>query len=819
MSALEPSERPWLATYRLQLHAGFTFDDVAAIAPYLGKLGISHVYFSPVLQAAPGSTHGYDVADPTRLSDDLGGTAAYERACEALADEGIGQLWDIVPNHMAASETNPWWWDVLRHGRSSDYAASFDLRWQPGTAGTPDYIRLPVLGADLETVLSSGELRLAVEDGDTIVRYYGARFPLSPETTPKAGIEAFSLNSGLLLELLERQHYRLVYWRDAAQQMDYRRFFDINGLVGARVEDRQVFQDTHRIVLDQVAKRRVQGLRIDHIDGLRDPYEYLLRLRNTAPDARILVEKILDGDEQLSPRWPIDGTTGYDFLATVNNLFVDPRSEAQFSALYTELTGESTDYAALLEDRKRFALTRLLHADIAWLATLFGRACPNVAAERGEVEAALREVVVAMPVYRSYVQPERGEIEDGDRAILTSAINTALSRLPGVAPAVFRALRSLLLMERTDEVACDFVLSFQQVSGPAMAKGAEDTAFYSANRLVSLNEVGGNPGRFGANPSSFHKLASAYADRWPGTMLPTATHDTKRGEDTRLRIAALSEVPHEWSILVRGWLQAHEAYRPREGPDDNTRYLLYQTLAGASPVDEERATAYMLKAVREAKTYTSWTETNEAYEDALRDYIAAVLANETFQQQCAAFAERLDAIAHLSSLSQTMLKLTAPGIPDIYQGTELWDWSLVDPDNRRPVDYEKRFELLREVEDLKLHEALDRMDEGVPKLWLIRKMLELREDSPELFRGAYTPALASGPNADCVIAFVRGGRALTVVPRLTQRFTDNDETTVAVPAGKWRNAFTRARVNGGEVPIKTLLADFPVAILVKEAVS
>jgi (1->4)-alpha-D-glucan 1-alpha-D-glucosylmutase len=352
-----------------------------------------------------------------------------------------------------------------------------------------------------------------------------------------------------------------------------------------------------------------------------------------------------------------------------------------------------------------------------------------------------------------------------------------------------------------------------------MAKGAEDSAFYNLNRLISLNEVGGNPGRFGGTVASFHRLASGYAERWPGTMLSTATHDTKRGEDARLRIAALSEVPHEWSILVRGWMQAHEAYRTRGAPDDNARYLLYQTLAGAWPVDEPRMAEYMLKAVREAKTYTSWLQPNPAYEDALRAYVASLFQNAGFLQQCEAFTQRLDAIAHLSSLSQTLLKLTAPGIPDFYQGTELWDWSLVDPDNRRAVDYERRRELLEEAKELSLPEVLARMDEGLPKLWLIWKTLELREDSPELFRGSYAPALASGPNAECVIAFVRSNRLLTVVPRLTQRLTDEDETTVAVPAGNWRSAFTRARVHGGEVPLKTLLGDFPVALLVKEAAS
>ena len=359
-----------------------------------------------------------------------------------------------------------------------------------------------------------------------------------------------------MLDLLERQHYRLVFWREAADIVDYRRFFDINGLVGMRVEEPEVFEATHRIVMEQVAKRRVQGLRIDHIDGLRDPFEYLLRLRKAGPDARILVEKILDGDEQLSPRWPIDGTTGYDFLGIVNSLFVDPRAEAQLSVLCTDLTGESSDYTALLEEKKRYVLESLLHADLSWLATLFERACPDDSMERGYVEAALREIIVALPVYRTYTQPERGEMDDGDRAILTTAIGKVLAQMPGVAPALFRALRSLLLQERHDEAACEFVLAFQQVSGPAMAKGAEDTAFYNANRLVSLNEVGGNPGRFGATVASFHKLATAYAERWPGhnALDRHARHEARRGHSPahRRHLRGASRVVHPGAGLDAG---------------------------------------------------------------------------------------------------------------------------------------------------------------------------------------------------------------------------------------------------------------------------
>jgi (1->4)-alpha-D-glucan 1-alpha-D-glucosylmutase len=814
---LEPAERPWTATYRLQLNKEFTFDDVAAIAPYLAELGISHVYFSPVLQATPGSTHGYDVADPTRLSNDLGGADAYERACEALAGHGIGQLWDIVPNHMAANDANPWWWDVLRNGKTSSYAAFFDLRWQPGVAGNPDYIRLPVLGADIETVLAHGELRLAMGNDGPVLRYHDARFPISSETAPKRGVRPYNANSALLLELMQRQHYRLVHWREAANEMDYRRFFDVNDLAGTRVEDPEAFEAMHSLVLQHVSSKRVQGLRIDHVDGLSDPLAYLQRLRNAAPDARILVEKVLEGDEELPQGWPVDGTTGYDFLATAGSLFVEPRAEAQLSALYTELTGVTSDYAVALEDRKRYVLRRLLHADVGHLATLFARACPEVEAESVDVEDALREIIVVMPVYRTYSQPERGEIDEDDRATLTAAITEASARLPGLPPALVRALRSMLLLERRDEAAAEFVLAFQQVSGPAMAKGAEDTAFYSANRLICLNEVGANPGEFGTPAAGFHRLASGYAEHWPGTMLSTATHDTKRGEDTRLRIAAISEASQEWSTLIRGWMQDHEPYKTDGFPDDNTRYFLYQSLGGVWPVDVDRIGAYMLKAAREAKTYTSWMDPDHAYEHALRTYVLKLMKDDSFRGWCGAFARSLDSIAHHSSLAQTLLKLTAPGIPDFYQGTELWDHSLVDPDNRRPVDYETRARLLREVRELSFEEVLGRWEEGAPKLWMIWKVLQLRNDSPGLFCGEYTPVFATGPNADCVIAFLRSGRLLTVVRRLTQRTGPGDDTAVAVPQGRWRNVFTDQPVHGGDVPLKALLSGFPVALLVKEA--
>jgi (1->4)-alpha-D-glucan 1-alpha-D-glucosylmutase len=806
---------PWTATYRVQLNAGFRFDDLAAVAPYLAELGISHVYLSPLLQAAPGSTHGYDGADPTRLSSELGGAEAYERACEALELHGLGQLVDIVPNHLAATYENPWWRDVLRHGIESAYARYFDLRWR----GSPPRIRLPVLGGKLDDAVRAGEVKLESRaGGEVVARYYDAIFPLAPETAPGASqLDAVSREPEALLALLQRQHYELVDWRTAAREIDYRRFFNINGLVGLRVEDEAVFRDSHRLILQLVHDGRVAGLRVDHIDGLRDPAAYLEHLQRATGDAPIYVEKILEDGEQLPEGWPVRGTTGYDFLNAVNGLFVDDGGEAELDRLYREFTSETVSYDEVLEDKKRFVLDRLIGGDLSHLAGLFVAACEDAAGcPKDDIADVLRETIVALPVYRTYIQPERDEISETDRRQIEKAVTGAAKRLGGVDAWLFEALRDVLLLRRRGLAESEFVLAFQQLTGPAMAKGAEDTAFYCYNRLASLNEVGGDPGRFGVPPATFHALCARNAERWPRTLLTTSTHDTKRGEDVRLRIDAISELTQEWLALVARWGQAHERYRRGGLPDRNATYLLYQTLAGAWPLDEARAWEYTLKAAHEAKTYTSWIEPDEAYESALRSFVSALLNDVTFRDECAAFAARLDVIARTTSLSQTLLKLTAPGVPDFYQGTELWQLSLVDPDNRRLVDYELRRRLLDQAKRMSAAEVLRENDSGLPKLWLIWKTLSLRRQRPELFDGAYEPVYASGARGDCVVALRRGERLIAVVPRLVSRLGDGwDDTSLTLPEGAWRNWLTGAEIGRGDVPAGELLRDFPVALLVR----
>lgn len=824
--------RSWAATYRLQVSSSFTFDDVADIASYLSDLGISHVYLSPILQAQPGSTHGYDTTNPARISSDLGGDAGYERAMAALDEHGIGQVLDIVPNHMATSDRNPWWWDVLRKGVTSPYARCFDLRWQPveqpprSRAGDetrawqpPSYIRLPVLTTDIVTAIQNGDLRLALRgnqySSEPVLRYLETDFPLAAETIPRSDqLRQLNLDQQALLYLAEHQHYRLVHWRTAAHTIDYRRFFDINSLVGVRVEDEEVFLSSHRLLLELVSRGRVQGLRIDHVDGLRDPEGYLARLRRSAPDTRVLTEKILASREELPTRWPIDGTTGYDFLALVNGLFVEPTSEAELTRLYNEVTHVSRDYEVILEDSKRYVAQELFGGDISYVASLFRRVTNRWKQE--DVESLLREIAVALPVYRTYLHPARGERSDTDLERLDDAIRSAGTRLPDRHdPLMLDAMREVLLGRRTGNAETDFVLSFQQLTGPIMAKGAEDTSFYVYNRLISLNEVGGEPGEFGAAPDWFHQAATINAEKWPLTMLTTSTHDTKQGEDTRLRINTLSELTADWEKTVKTWMSRHTPFLRGVQPDANARYRLYQAAVGAWPIGSVRMQDYMLKSAREAKTHTSWLHPDEAYEAALLSYTQRVMEEHNFARECEKLVAQLDRLARVYSLGQTLLKLTAPGVPDLYQGSELWEYALVDPDNRRPIDYEKRRRLLAEIPDLTTREIMERWEEGLPKLWLIWKTLALRNRRPGLFAGGYIPLYADGPLQDCLFAYRRDD-LIVAVPRLIERIEGRTQTSLVLPPGRWRNALTDITLSGGPILLEHLLREFPVALLVRE---
>ncbi len=844
--------------------------------PYLARLGVSHLYCSPYLQARPGSRHGYDVVDHRSLNEDLGGEAAHARFCSALKEQGLGQVLDHVPNHMAINDRrNRWWWDVLENGHSSRYASYFDVFWDPPERKLRGLILLPVLGDHYARALESGQLQLVRRGWRLNVAYLEQEFPLDPQTyalvlpEPLTGLGAelaalpevtpgdqdgarhrHRLATALLRQLeqpdlallvdqrlvqvnadaeavdalLCRQHYRLARWQVAAHELSYRRFFDVSELAAMRVEDPEVFEQTHRLVIDWINAGVLDGLRIDHPDGLRDPKGYFQKLSAQAPSAWVVAEKILGTSEQLPEDWPVAGTTGYDFLNLALGLFIDPHGETGLSDAFQEFTGLSEPYAEVVYNRKRQVLEQLLGSDLNRLLVHFERVRETDRRYRDytshELRACLTELIACLPVYRTYVRPGTAEPPSpADRAVIEAAVGAVRRRRPELAPELLGFLGRLILKEEPlSEDAVELIARFQQTSSPVTAKGVEDTSFYVYNRLIGLNEVGGDPGRFGVSPAAFHAACVHRAERWPAAMLSTSTHDTKRSEDVRARLALLSELPLPWSAAAARWSELNERQRSPDGPDRSAEYLLYQTLVGAWPLGPDRAVEYMIKAAREAKAETSWIQNNHAYEAALERFVRGILADQKFVTDLTGFVQPLIAPGRVNSLAQKLLCLTAPGVPDCYQGCELWDLSLVDPDNRRPVDFTRRARLLAELDAMGDGAAgvwSEGQDSGLPKLLVVTRALRLRERRPEIFTAGYEPVTVAGPQADHVIAFKRGEGAVTVVPRLVCGLAGEwgAATAADLPEGRWRNLFSAAEHGGGPVALAELLGRFPVALL------
>ena len=816
------------STYRVQLHAGFGFDDVAAIAGYLAELGISHVYCSPYLKAGRGSTHGYDVLAHDRVNDELGGPAGHERMCKALEAAGLGQVVDIVPNHMAiSSPENRWWWDVLKNGHSSRFASFFDIDWDPPESKLRRTILMPVLGDHYGRILKRGELTVRMLDDEPVVAYFDNFAPLSPASVEKflADVDHDSIarvNSDVdaLHELLEAQHYRLAYWRTASTELDYRRFFDINTLVALRQEDPQVFDATHELVLGLVRRGDVHGLRVDHVDGLRDPGGYLDKLRRAIGDAYLVVEKILEPGEELPGTWPVEGTTGYDFLDLAGGLFVDAETDAALTKIYSDFTGEEADYEQVVIDKKLLVERELLASDVERLASLFVDVCEATRDYRDytrvDLRDVLRETLAAFPVYRTYVTPA-GETTTSDETYVDAALRVVEERRPDIDGDLLGLLRDVLLMRHAGTAAAELSLRFQQTSGPVMAKGVEDTAFYNYNRLASLNEVGGYPGSIGTSVEDWHDANVRAQAKRPLGMLATSTHDTKRSEDVRARISLLSEIPDEWALAVARWSAINERHRSDDMPDRNIEYLMYQTLVGAWPIDVERVLQYVEKASKEAKAQTSWITANPDYDAALHAFVEGALADRVFVADLEDFVAPLVEPGRDSSLAQLLLKLTAPGVPDVYQGTELWDSSLVDPDNRRPVDYDVRRSLLAEIGSLSASEAWARAETGAPKLLLLQRALKLRNERPEWFGtgSSYAPLHARGAKAAHVVAFVRADSVVTIAPRLVLRLGGEwGDTSIELPPGRWDDVLGDSGPLSGTLRVADVLA-FPVALLAK----
>jgi (1->4)-alpha-D-glucan 1-alpha-D-glucosylmutase len=590
-----------------------------------------------------------------------------------------------------------------------------------------------------------------------------------------------------------------------------------------RMEDPQVFADTHKLVLQWLADGVLDGVRIDHIDGLRDPEDYLRRLRRHAPGAWIVVEKILEPGEPLRPSWPIAGTTGYDFLNRAGGLFIDSAGEEPLTRLYAEFTGDTADFDAIAREKKDLIMREVLGSDLNRLTAMFVDICEKHPRyrdySRHEFHEALKAAVARLPVYRTYVRDANGKIDSIDEKYVRDTLEAARRDRPDLDPELFDFLADILLLRIGGALETELAMRFQQFTGPVMAKAVEDTTFYCFNRFVCLNEVGGDPARFGTSIGEFDHACVADQRQWPLTMLATSTHDTKRSEDTRARLSLLSEIPDEWADAVRRWSRMNEPHWRGRPADRNAEYLLYQTLAGAWPIETDRVAPYMEKAIREAKGHTSWTNPNPEYEAAIIDFTRSALDDREFTADLAAFVEPLIAPGRVNSLSQTLLKLTAPGVPDLYQGSEVWHVALVDPDNRGPVDYELRRRLLRELKDATPETIMRRADEGLPKLWLIRQALAVRRRHPEAFgeNGGFEPMEPRGERAEHAIAFRRGDAAITIAPRLVLKLRgDWRDTTIELPRGRWRNDLTGERIGGGDNGVSSLMARFPVCLLSRE---
>ncbi|MBB6143510.1 (1-_4)-alpha-D-glucan 1-alpha-D-glucosylmutase [Silvibacterium bohemicum] len=974
---LRSNARAPLSTYRLQMHAGFTFADAEAVLPYLKKLGIGDVYTSPVFEARPGSMHGYDVARHDRFNPELGGDEGFARFTGRLKELGMGYLMDIVPNHMGVGNDSVWWQDVLENGRASEYAGFFDIDWTPLKADMQGKLLLPILGKQYGEELENKQIQIEIEDGKLRVRYYEHIMPLAPRSLPllfpqseweawglpesfasllrdvshipphdtadanlashrrqqlvelkprlraalcdpglrpiidKAltqvnGVEGDARSFDRLHEVLEAQPYRLALWRVSSEEINYRRFFDINDLVGLRMENPTVFAATHCLIRKILAEKQVTGLRIDHCDGMFNPRQYLIRLQLlfaasqcAGPEAAgplspngieadiresvrgfdwssisgplyVVVEKILEPREALPAGWPVRGTSGYDFVHFANQVFIQPNNLKKFDSLYASIIGRTSDPDDIIYRSKLLVMQNALSSETYVLTNLLSQLAASDRRARdftdNVLETAIRETIACFPVYRTYID-DRGRYTQRDRAFIHHAIARAKYRNPDIDASAFDFLENTLLLQEHEGSDIDqrelyFALKFQQLTGPVMAKGVEDTAFYIYNRFISSNEVGSSMKSFGISVESFHSSNEERLLNSPDAILGTSTHDTKRSEDVRNRLNVISELENRWPSLIRRWYRMNAKARQtledgRVAPDPNEEYLIYQTIAGAWPwvmnSEEDRKSfldrlkEYMSKALSEAKINLSWVSPNEKYVTAVHAFLESLLI-PTERGRETRFVESLNEILPLlrifgavNSLAQVVLKVASPGVPDFYQGSEMWDLTLVDPDNRHPVDYSvyaNALDTLRETAAEKgaaalCGELLNDMSDGRSKLWTAHRALSTRHDLGELFRsGEYLPVTPEGTIAQHVISFVRrhqGQSVLVVVPRLACTMMGKQAKlplgeawgTESLPlsdyAGKnFVNVFTDELVTvtrEGTLPLKEVFKTYPVAIL------
>lgn len=902
------------STYRLQFHSGFPFAAAQKIIDYIADLGISDVYASPIFKARSGSTHGYDVVDPSQLNPELGTSEDFAALTEAVQGRSIGWLQDIVPNHMAYDNDNLMLMDVLENGSNSEYFDYFDINWNHPYEDIHGRVLAPLLGSFYGESLENGEIKLEYDESGLSVTYYALKLPVRIESytrflTHNLGSLARSIGrrhpdfikllgilyllksapteakgkerydqiafvKGLLRELYEQnpdvkafiddnvqffssakenldsieplhqllseQFYRLSFWKVGAEEINYRRFFTVNELISVRVEELKVFNKTHSLIEQLVKEGKFTGLRIDHIDGLYDPATYLDRLREKVGDTYITVEKILEIGEQLPPNWPVEGTSGYDFLNYVNGVFCLPENADIFQEVYYDFAKLGGSYEELVAQKKHLIIDKNLAGDVENLAQRLKRIAGQT--RRGSdftlygLKRALSEVLALFPVYRTYIT-EEDKVTESDRHYIEEAIAQAKSNIPLLTKElefIQNILegkdQELLITEHRDE-RVEFVMRMQQTTGPLMAKGVEDTLLYVYNRLLSLNEVGGNPGHFGITIDEFHTYNQDRSQHWPQAMSATATHDTKRGEDVRSRLNVLSELPQEWREQIKAWSEMNQSKKiKRNGatiPDRNDEYFFYQTLIGSFPFAEaeipefeQRIKDYLTKAIREAKVHTAWLRPDSEYEEGCVAFIDAVLSDSSFLEAFKPFQQKIAEYGVFNSLSQVLLKNVSPGVPDLYQGAELWDLSMVDPDNRRPVDYPQRMQMLETIKSSEdsialAQKLLAEKETAAVKLFLTYKLLQARKAHADLFlQGSYEALTIAGQHSNNLIAFARryeGKIAIAIAPRFFTQLVQPGELPVGevwrdtvlklspeMPT-QWQDVITNQAVAGDEV--------------------
>lgn len=844
------------SVYRLQFNSDFTFKKAAACVPYLKSLGVEAIYASPCFEAVTGSAHGYNVANPNNLNPVLGTAKDYGHFCRTLKEAGMQQILDVVPNHMGiGGNNNPFWEDVLAKGPHSKYAGFFDIDWNPAKKELKNKVLLPVLGDHYGKVLEKGDLKLCVKNKRFFVRYHDFYFPVNnrslsfifngrkknfnDKTAMRNLLRRFNGKAGkpnsfdLLDNLLNRQYYRLAHWQVASEEINYRRFFDINELAALRMEDDRVFKTYHQLLFNLIKEGKVQGVRVDHPDGLYDPPAYFQKLRENAAKYvsspfYIVVEKILDRKEDLPQNWKIHGTVGYDYLNTLNGLFVVQEAASSFDKIYAGFTGSALEYDELLyQKKKHFALLHMA-GEINSLGYRLDKISETDRRYRdftlNNLILAIRETIACFPVYRTYISPSAKKVSPRDRKFIYIAIEKAKQKTPSLDPAVYEFLKNILLLrhdmdasKKEKSLYRDFILRFQQLTSPIMAKGMEDTVFYIYNRLLSLNEVGGDPQHFGTSVEDFHQENRRRLDKWPYSFIATSTHDSKRGEDVRMRLNVLSEIPEKWEKMLRIFSQTNKKHKTLIGsstfPDPNMEYFIYQTLLGIWPLGDltekernifhKRILNYLIKAAREAKTHTNWVVPNQIYETALIRFVKLILndgKNNLFLRKFIPFQSKIAHYGILNSLSSIVLKIGSPGVLDTYQGAELWNLTLVDPDNRRPVEFTKRMRYLKQNKKKPASSVFNRLlankKSGEIKQYLLSIGLNLRRSHRELFlRGDYFPVKVAGEKKNHVVAWQRKWKNQSIITAAGRFFTSLTPQTPGIKTNAWNNTYLVLKKN------------------------